>query len=405
MSKTTTTTKAPSPAIPRADNAQQGDNLLTALVSGCTAAAFTATVTYPFDFIKTQQQINNDAYMKKWNIPGNYPATLGQMYKGGSALVLGAVVKNGVRLVSYNWASKFMSIDSHHGETNKTTAPRIVIAGIMSATIETAFLIPFENIKITMIQNQSLKNELTRTKNIGYDITGTKVGHHSHHHQQHSPHAPTAKSIFARQYVSPNSYYSAEILDTKKHKGRFLAPIPKGVQNMESLKVHYNKHPSLTLFGTVKEMYKLKGIRAFTAGTFITYTRQIALSWVWFSSYNAMRQLINPHQTENAWFGHNHTLVQLLGLHTISSFAVIAVTQPLDVVKTHMQLKNGKAIYRDSLSTAYKLFMKQGPLALFKGALPRFVKVLVSGGMTGIIYEYVENVVNAAGGQAMFKLE
>lgn len=152
-------------------------------------------------------------------------------------------------------------------------------------------------------------------------------------------------------------------------------------------------------------MYKLKGIRAFTAGTFITYTRQIALSWVWFSSYNAMRQLINPHQTENAWFGHNHTLVQLLGLHTISSFAVIAVTQPLDVVKTHMQLKNGKAIYRDSLSTAYKLFMKQGPLSLFKGALPRFIKVLVSGGMTGIIYEYVENVVNAAGGQAMFKLE
>ena len=405
MSKSTT--KAPIPASPQDETFLKGDNLLTALVSGCTAAAFTATVTYPFDFIKTQQQINNVAYMKKWDIPGNYPATLGQMYKGGSALVLGAVVKNGARLVSYNWASKFMSIDSHHGETNKTTAPRIVIAGIMSATIETAFLIPFENIKITMIQNQSLKNELARTKDIGYDITGTKVGHHSHHnhHHQHSPHAVTGKSLFARQYVSPNSYYSAEILDTRKHKGRFLAPVPKGVLNIESLKAHYNKHPSLTLFGTIKEMYNLKGIRAFTSGTFITYTRQIALSWVWFSSYNAMRQLINPHQTENAWFGHNHTLIQLLGLHFISSLAVIAVTQPLDVVKTHMQLKNGKAVYRDSLSTAYKLFVRQGPLSLFKGALPRFIKVLVSGGLTGIVYEYVENVVNAAGGQAMFKLD
>ncbi|KAI5969933.1 hypothetical protein CANMA_000973 [Candida margitis] len=399
--------KASKSAASTPDTFQKGDNLLTALVSGCTAAAFTATVTYPFDFIKTQQQINNVAYMKKWDIPGNYPATLGQMYKGGSALVLGAVVKNGARLISYNWASKFMSIDSHHGETNKTTAPRIVIAGIMSATIETAFLIPFENVKITMIQNQSLKNELARTKDIGYDITGTKVGHHSHHHhhQQHTPHASVGKSLFARQYVSPNSYYSTEILDNKKHKGRFPPPVPKGAQNIESLKAHYNQHPSLTLFGTIREMYRLKGIRAFTAGTFITYTRQIALSWVWFSSYNAMRQLINPHQTENAWFGHNHTLVQSLGLHTISSFAVIAVTQPLDVVKTHMQSKNGKAIYRDSLSTAYKLFMKQGPLSLFKGALPRFVKVLVSGGMTGIIYEYVENVVNAAGGQTMFKLE
>ena len=28
---------------------------------------------------------------------------------------------------------------------------------------------------------------------------------------------------------------------------------------LESLKFHYNKHPSLTLFGTVKEMYELKG--------------------------------------------------------------------------------------------------------------------------------------------------
>lgn len=111
--------KALNLAVPKDDTLLTGDNLLTALVSGCTAAAFTATVTYPFDFIKTQQQINNVAYMKKWNIPGNYPATLGQMYKGGSALVLGAVVKNGARLVSYNWASKFMSIDSHHGSQTR----------------------------------------------------------------------------------------------------------------------------------------------------------------------------------------------------------------------------------------------------------------------------------------------
>ncbi|KAI3405833.2 hypothetical protein KGF56_001440 [Candida oxycetoniae] len=376
-----------------------GDNLLTALVSGCTAAAVTATLTYPFDFIKTQQQINNEAYMRKWNIPGNFPSTLGQMYKGGSALVLGSVIKNGTRLISYNWASKFMAIDSHHGQTNKTTAPRIVVAGIMSATIETAWLVPFENIKITMVQNQSLQNELRKTKDIGYDITGTKPTH-SHQHQHHKPNKP----IFARQYVSPNAYFSADILDQRlRQKQRFPPRKSASLTQIESLKAYYNQHPSLTLFGTVKEMYSLKGIRAFTAGTFVTYTRQIAISWVWFSSYTGMRQLFNPHQNDNAWLGQKTTTVQSLFLHVVSSLSVIAVTQPLDVVKTHMQSKNGKALYRDSLTTAYKLFLHQGPMAMFKGALPRFLKILVSGGMTATVYSYVEDVVNAAGGQKMFR--
>lgn len=68
------------------------DNLLTALVSGTTAAGVAATITYPFDFIKTQQQLNNGASLKKWNITGNYPSSLGQLYKGGSALVIGSLL-------------------------------------------------------------------------------------------------------------------------------------------------------------------------------------------------------------------------------------------------------------------------------------------------------------------------
>ena len=73
------------------------------------------------------------------------------------------------------------------------------------------------------------------------------------------------------------------------------------------------------------------------------------------------------------------------------------VTQPLDVIKTHLQLKNGNLLYRDSLSTAYKLFLQQGPWALFKGAFPRFLKVLISGGLTATVYEYVERLVDVAG--------
>lgn len=372
-----------------------GDSLLTALISATTASAFAATVTYPFDFIKTQQQLNNEKVLKKWDIPGNYPTSIAQMYKGASALVLGSVVKNATRVIAYNWLTRFMSIDTKNN-SNKTTAPRIVVAGVMSGFIETLWIIPFENVKITMIQNQTLANELNRCTALGYDITG-RITHGSHGH-----HKPT-KPIYLRQYVSPHAYLSEEVINQYlTQKVKFGGVLARN-KPFEALKVQYNKHPSLTLFGTVKEMYELKGIRAFTAGTFITFVRQIGVSWVWLATYNATRQLINPNSALNDWFGGKHTMIQLVGLHFLSSMAVIMVTQPLDVIKTHLQLKNGKQLYHDSLNTAYRLFLRQGPWSLFKGALPRFLKVLVSGGVTATVYEYVERLVTVAGSQQIFR--
>lgn len=387
---------------------QSGDSLLTALISGCTAAAVSGTLTYPLDFIKTQQQLNNHAYMNKWNIPGNYPGSIAQLYRGCSALVIGLVIKNATRLISYNWLLKFMAIDTYDSQGNsktKTSPPRIVIAGAMSAFIETLWLIPFENIKIVMIQNQTLQNEITRLEKakIPFDITGGSStsgvsGGIKHHHQRRlSP-----GNLFTKQYISPHAYFSSELLAqyNGKHHSKFSHSASHN--KLDALISKYNKNPTLTYLGTIKEMYQMKGVGAFTAGTFITFTRQMAISWVWLSTYNATRQLIDPHNSEQSWFGHKHTAIQLIGLHVLSSIAVIGFTQPLDVIKSHIQSKNGKAIYKDSLSTAYRLFVEQGPRSLFKGALPRGLKVLVSGGLTAAIYSYVEDIVNVAGGQTVF---
>ncbi|RLV92556.1 putative mitochondrial carrier [Spathaspora sp. JA1] len=361
----------------------RGDNLLTALVSGCTASAVTSTVTYPFDFLKTQEQLNNPQLMKKYNIL-NGPHTLGQMSKGCSALVIGSVLKNGTRLISYNWASKFMAIER---ETTTTNAPRTVIAGVISAFFETLWIIPFENVKIIMVQNQTLVNEMNRVKDSKKVVT-------------------RETNLFKREYVSPHKYYTTELFEQYfgTTKSKFTAAAHKHVKNPTDVLIeHYNKHPSLTLSSTIKEIYSIKGIRGFTSGSFITFARQIAISWVWLSTYNATRQLIDPHKNSSGgWFGHDYNMFEKTGLHLISSLAVIAVTQPLDVIKSHIQSKNGKVLYRDSLSTGYKLFMQQGISSLFKGALPRWCKLIISGGLTASVYGYVEDVVDAAGGEKMF---
>lgn len=381
-------------------NTIKQDNLLTALVSGTTAAGVAATITYPFDFIKTQQQLNNGAAMKKWNINGNYPSTIGQLYKGGSALVIGSLLKNSTRIIAYNWLSDFMASETHDSNGNirkSISAPRIVIAGMISGFIETLWLIPFENIKITMVQNQSLYNELARNPGLKDSLTG--FANASKHHKP-------AQNIFSKQFVSPHAYFTSELI--AQYRGKPLSRFhhrPDHRAHLDLIRTIHNKNPRLTFLGTIKEMYALKGVNAFTAGTFITFFRQAGISTVWFWTYNATRQLLDPHNNEQSWFGHKHTAAQLIGLHLLSSIAVVAATQPLDVIKTHIQSKNGKAIYKDSLSTAYRLFLEQGPKAMFKGALPRGIKVLVNGGLTAAIYSSVEDIVTVAGDKTIFAPE
>ncbi|KAL7667328.1 Mitochondrial carrier protein [[Candida] zeylanoides] len=392
-----------------------GDNLLTALISGSTATAAASVITYPLDFLKTQQQLNNPQFMAKYAVASNSPTTLAQLFCGSSALVLGNVAKNQARLISYNWATKFMSLESHHDDGNgavKTSAPRMVIAGAMSAFIETLFIIPFENIKIVMIQNRLLANELAHATPADAAANAapastpqTAAG--SVHIRNSSAHRP-----FQRHYQSPHAYLLSDAIAHHRsgHHGSGAFGAPSGA-SPDKLKRMFNRAPPLTFWATTMQIYALRGLSGFARGTFITMTRQVAISTVWLSTYTATRQLLDPSKTSNPsidgsqWFGHKHSALQSMGLHLLSSLAVVVATQPLDVIKSHMQSKNGRVLYRDSLSTAYRLFVTQGATKLWAGALPRGLKVFASGGLTATLYSYIDGVVNVAGGQRVFAAE
>uniref|UniRef100_A0A0L0P0B3 Mitochondrial carrier protein n=1 Tax=Candidozyma auris TaxID=498019 RepID=A0A0L0P0B3_CANAR len=375
---------------------EHGDSLLTALVSGCSSAAFVAFATFPLDFLKTLAQLDNSHQLKKFNAPGFQPSSIAQIMKGSSALVTGNVLKNFTRILLYNWSSNFMAIDSR-SDQKKTSAPRVVIAGAMSATIETFLIIPTERIKITMIQNQILANEIANFPDKNIDITGVDK-----HHK-------LLQSIFARQYVSPHSYYTHNLLtQLKSGKGalKFQPPMHavKGPSAMDALKLEFNKTPALTLLGTIRQMYAIHQLRGFFNGTFITYARQIGSSAAWFSTYNATRQLLDPHTKteEQNWFRFQHSAWQLIGLHVISAAAVIAATQPLDVIKTHIQSKNGYMLYKDSLSTAYKIFVRKGIMGLFAGSVPRGVKIGINGSLTALFYQWIDGGINTLATKTVF---
>lgn len=381
------------------DNIIRKNSLLTAIVTGCATSSLSTLLTYPLDFIKTQQQLNKPKEVyKKFGLPGNYPSSLAQIFKGGSALVVGSIFKNSARLVLYNWLTRFMAIDINESagmQKQKTTASRIVIAGAMSGIIETFWIIPFENIKITMIQNMTLSNEKARAKSSGikYDISGlTEVYKH------HRP----PQNIFVKQYVSPYAYFTDDLI--QQYKGSTVSRFSpsRGRSHKDLVRIAYNKEPLMTLFSTIKEIYEIKGLKGFMAGSFITAIRQMGVVTSGLSTYNATRQLINPSSEKNSWFGHNNTTLQQVGLQLVSSIAVVVFTQPLDVIKSHMQLKNGKLLYNDSLSIAFALCVKQGYKSLWLGYLPRGVKVLLSLSLTGFLYAYFEKLVDLTYSQVVF---
>jgi hypothetical protein len=379
------------------------DSLLTALVSGVATAAVTGTLTYPFDFIKTQNQLNNWKAMDKFKIPSNSPTSLAQLFKGCSALVIGNAVKSSFRIFLYHWLSSFMAIDAvdaHGNHVGRTTAPRLVIAGAMSGFFETLCLIPFENIKIHMIQNQLLLNEKTRLANSGsnIDVTGFVLDKH------HKP----AQNLFLKQYVSPHAYFTTDVLAQYKGKSstRFSSTHIVKHSKVDALKRLYNKNPSLTFWGTVKEIYSIKGINGFAYGGLITVVRQTMISTIWLSSYNWTKQVLLPHHKGGeGWFSDQYTLIQSVGLQLAAAGAVIATTQPIDIVKSHMQLKNSHSAYKDSLRTAYKLVMQNGVFTLYRGWFPRGVKVAVSGGFSATFYAYFERMINTASTKTVFSNE
>lgn len=312
---------------------------------------------------------------------------------GSSALVTGSIIKNFARIVSYNWASNFMAIETLP-DKRKSSAPRVVIAGAMSGFMETIWIVPFERIKTTMIQNRLLVAEIKGNPDKSVDITGSKLD------KMHKP------PVLSRQYISPHAYYSSELiaqLKSGKATSKFLHH-HRHHGGIDALKAEFNKAPALSFFKTVRQMYALEGIHAFTAGTMITFARQIATSAAWFSTYNATRQLIDPHgkSMEPRWFSLNIGAVQQTFLHIVSAGAVVVLTQPLDVIKSHIQLKNGKLLCRDALSTGYRLVARHGVTLLFAGALPRGFKIAAHGSLTAIMYGNFESAINALGNKSVF---
>jgi solute carrier family 25 citrate transporter 1 len=126
-----------------------------------------------------------------------------------------------------------------------------------------------------------------------------------------------------------------------------------------------------------------RGIRGFFQGFVPTTARQAANSATRFGSYTFLRQLAQSYTAPGEKLG----AISTFGIGGIAGLITVYVTQPLDTVKTRMQSIEARSMYKNSFACAAMIFKNEGVLTFWSGALPRLVRLMLSGGIVFTMYE------------------
>lgn len=126
-----------------------------------------------------------------------------------------------------------------------------------------------------------------------------------------------------------------------------------------------------------------KGIKGFFQGFVPTTARQAANSATRFGSYTTLKQFAQGYVAPGEKLG----TLSTFAIGGMAGFITVYVTQPLDTVKTRMQSIEARQNYKNSFECAARIFKDEGILTFWSGAVPRLVRLILSGGIVFTMYE------------------
>lgn len=143
----------------------------------------------------------------------------------------------------------------------------------------------------------------------------------------------------------------------------------------------------LTMRGVANTVFKNDGILGFWAGVKPNVARTFIVNAAELGTYDEAKTRIRPYLGDGF-----ATHVSASG---IAGFSSACVSTPADVVKTRlMNAAGGKQQYNGMLHAGYRIFMDEGPLALYKGFLPICVRKLIWVSAFFVSYENIRATVN-----------
>lgn len=126
-----------------------------------------------------------------------------------------------------------------------------------------------------------------------------------------------------------------------------------------------------------------RGIRGFFQGFVPTTLRQSANSATRFGSYTFFKQIAESYTAPGEKLGTAGTF----GIGGLAGLVTVFVTQPLDTLKTRMQSPEAKQTYGNTFRCAGMILKNEGVRTFWSGAVPRLVRLVLSGGIVFTMYE------------------
>ncbi|KAF8609232.1 mitochondrial tricarboxylate transporter [Ceratobasidium sp. AG-I] len=130
-----------------------------------------------------------------------------------------------------------------------------------------------------------------------------------------------------------------------------------------------------------------EGIRGVYRGLFPVMMRQGANSAVRFTTYSTLKQFVQSNMRLREGTPLPSSITFAVG--AVAGLVTVYTTMPLDVIKTRMQSLAARTQYKHSFDCAYQTFAKDGITAFWRGATPRLVRLMLSGGIVFTVYERV----------------
>jgi len=137
--------------------------------------------------------------------------------------------------------------------------------------------------------------------------------------------------------------------------------------------------------GAVKVVSEL-GLTGLYKGAAACFLRDIPFSAIYFPCYAGFKRVFQDEEG-------NNSASSLLVAGTIAGLFAAGTTTPADVIKTRLQVEPlpGQQTYSGILDCFWKILTQEGPLALFRGIVPRVFRSAPQFGVTLLSYELLQN--------------
>ncbi|XP_061767664.1 mitochondrial glycine transporter B-like isoform X1 [Nerophis ophidion] len=135
----------------------------------------------------------------------------------------------------------------------------------------------------------------------------------------------------------------------------------------------------VSVAGALKSVYKTEGFRALFSGLTATLLRDTPFSGIYVMFYSQAKKTL-PQEVTSSFY------VPLVNFScgVVAGIMASLVTQPADVVKTHIQVSPSHWRTLDAINYVYK---EHGLAGFFRGAVPRSLRRTLMAAMAWTVYE------------------